>query len=373
MTSSRWLAAPALLFLLAGCGDDAASGPPGAGGGRGGPGGGGGPPAVVTTETVGKGQWREGIEAMGTARSLQSIVLSSQISERVSEVRFESGQAVRAGQVLVVLDAASERADVSESQVALRDAERQLRRGEELAKQKLVSQSQLDTLRANRDAARARLQSSSTGVNDRVITAPFAGVLGLRQISKGQFVSAGSEITTLDDISRIEVEFALPERLLSRLQVGLPLRAQAEAWPGEEFVGTLSAVDARVDPVTRSVAARAQIDNPDGKLRPGMLLRVLLEESAREAIIIPEIAVQQLGTSSFVYLLDAESKAQRRDIKLGARNAGKVEVLSGLQGGERLVVDGAVKLREGATARDANDPPPADGKGKGQRQGQRAP
>jgi membrane fusion protein, multidrug efflux system len=360
-------------LLLSACGGEQAGAGPGGGGRNGGMGG--GPPAVVTTQLVQSTVWREGIEAMGTARARESIVIASQLSERVAEVRFDSGQQARAGQILVVMETASERADVSQSTTALRDAERQLKRGEELARQKLVSQSQLDTLRANRDAARARLQSSSAGINDRVIAAPFSGVLGLRQVSKGQYVSPGTEITTLDDISQIEVEFELPERFLSRMQTGLPLIARSEAWPDQEFAGKLSAVDARVNPATRSIAARALIENPEGKLRPGMLLRVLLEENARNVVAVPEIAVQQIGERSFVYLLDEENKAIRRDIKVGSRQAGQAEILNGLKGGERMVVDGAVKLREGQQARDANDPAPESkgrGDGKPGQRGQRA-
>ena len=181
-----------------------------------------------------------------------------------------------------------------------------------------------------------------------MITAPFDGILGLRRVSPGSLVTPGSAIATLDDISVIKLDFTVPERYLAVLGKGQDVVAHSETYPDREFAGKVASVDSRVDPVTRSVTVRAEIPNPERLLRPGMLLSVRLYQPPRQALVVPEIAVIQVGTEAFVYRVADDSTASRAKVTLGARRRGEVEVTSGIGPGDTIVVEGAVKLRDGA-------------------------
>jgi len=342
--SLRFALVPALALVLAACGGGASPGGPGA------------PPAVVTTQPVALQPWIDRTGAIGTARARESIAITSKLTERVERVRFESGQRVEAGQVLVDLDVGGDVADLDAARTAAREAQRQFDRQRELADRQLISTSQLDAQRAVRDAAQAAVQQAAARVADRVIVAPFAGVLGLREVSPGQLLQPGTPITTLDAVDTMEVDFAIPEVQLRRIAAGQRVEARSDAWPGEAFRGSVISVDTRVDVATRSVTVRAAVENPDGRLLPGMLLSLSVLQPARQALVLPEIAVQQSGTQSFVFRVDADGRAQMAPVRLGAREAGRVEVLEGLAEGERIVVDGAVKLRPGLAVVEAEAP-----------------
>jgi len=330
--------------LISACGKEEAQGGPGAGNARGA---GGGPPAVVISGLVEEKNWGERVQAIGTARARESIEIASRVSDKISRVHFESGDSVRAGQVLVSLQTGSDTANLAVAQAQVKDADRQFIRGEQLAREKLVSASQLDTLRSNRDAARARAQAAQATLADRVIVAPFAGVLGLRQVSQGQLVTAGTIITTLDDVSKIKVDFSLPEVQLSMLKVNLAIEARSDAYPGKVFSGRVISVDSRVDVQSRSIAAQAEIDNPDNLLRPGMLLEIKVMQSERSALVIPELALQQIGSESFVYRVTLDGTAEKAVVKVGSRSFGFVEIVQGLKAGDRIVIEGTSKLRPG--------------------------
>lgn len=326
----------------------------------GGPGGPGGAPAIVTTTPAAMAPWTDRLDAIGTARASESIAITSKLSERVERVRFESGQRVDVGQVLVDLDVGGDVADLDAARTAYREAQRQYERQRQLAEQKLIPTSQLDAQRATRDAAQAAVQQASARVSDRVIVAPFAGVLGLREVSTGQLLGPGTTITTLDAIDTMQVDFSVPEVHLAKLKEGLAVEARSDAWRGEVFRGQVLSVDSRIDVATRAVTVRAAVENSDGKLLPGMLLTLSVLQSEREALVVPEISVQQNGTLSFVYRVDAEGAAQMAPVRLGAREAGRVEVLEGLAAGDRVVVDGTVKLRPGQKISEAEKPAAAD-------------
>ncbi len=332
----RNILALALSALLAGCGQD-------------GPEAGEAPPATaVVTARVAPVEWRDTVEALGTARANESVTLTAKVSETVRRVGFDSGDIVRAGDVIVDLSRGAQLAGLEEARAAYQDAERQLARGLELAPTKVISESQLDTQRSSRDAAKARMDVVRAQLSDRVITAPFDGVLGLRQVSPGSLVTPGTPIATLDDISVIKLDFSVPERYLAVLARGQDVAAHSETYPDREFAGTVASVDSRVDPVTRSVAVRAEMPNPERLLRPGMLLAVRLYQAPRQTIVVPEIAVIQIGTEAFVYRVSKDQVAERVTVALGSRRRGEVEITSGLAIGETIVTEGAVKLREGA-------------------------
>lgn len=316
-----------------------------------------GPAAVVTTARVEPVAWVDHIEAIGTARSSESIAITSKLSERVERVRFVSGQRVEAGQVLVDLDVGGDVADLDAARTALAEAERQYQRNRQLAADRLIPQSQFDAQRAVRDTAMAQVQQAMARVADRVIVAPFAGVLGLREVSPGQLLQPGSPITTLDALDIMEVDFAVPEVHLARLSEGLLVEARSDAWPGQVFRGRVLSLDSRIDVATRSVMVRAAIENPERRLLPGMLLVIKVQEIERQTLAVPEIAVVQNGPQGFVFRVLEDDTVEMVPVRLGARDAGRVEVLDGVTAGDRIVVDGTVKLRPGQRIRESEPLP----------------
>ena len=225
-----------------------------------------------------------------------------------------------------------------------------------LADQQLVARSSLDTQKAIRDAALARVQQMRADIGDRNVRAPFAGVLGMRQVSPGALITPSTVIATLDDVSRVHVDFQVPEAALASVQVGHQVTGSSTAYPGREFTGRVSTVDARLDPGTRAVTVRADFENPERVLRPGMLLDVRLFRPEREALVIPEIAVVQVGRDSFVYRVKADGSVEQVKVATGVRRDGLVEISEGVAAGDRIVIEGTGKLRSGVKVVDAASP-----------------
>ncbi|MDH5823883.1 efflux RND transporter periplasmic adaptor subunit [Luteimonas sp. RD2P54] len=326
--------------LLVACGEDAAQG---------------GPPQEAVTVTTGEvleQPWSDTIQALGTVEARESIMVTAKVSETVDRVHFESGEEVEAGAVLVTLSGNQQRAALAAAEAAAVEADRLYRRQAELASQQLIASASLDTQRAIRDSARAAVREIRANLGDRSIRAPFAGRLGIRQVSPGALVQPGTEIASLDDISRVYVDFPVPEAQLSHLAEGQRLVGRSSAWPGREFEGVVSVVDARVDPVSRAVMVRGDFPNRDRALRPGMLVEIRLERPARPALVVPEIAVVQVGRETFVYRVRADDTVEQAPVQVGSRVAGRVEVVEGLEPGDRIVVDGTGKLRPGLKIED---------------------
>lgn len=336
----------AVVLTLAGCARNDASPK----GGRGG--GGDDRPVPVTTVVVRSAAFHDTLQAIGTARARESVTVTAKVSETVQRVHFDSGNEVRAGAPLVTLSGQQQQAALAEAQAAANEAERLYRRQDELAARQLIARASLDSQRATRDAARARVAQVRAALGDRTIRAPFAGVLGLRQVSPGSLVTPGTAIATLDDVARMHVDFPVPEARLAEVAPGQRLVARSTAYPGRAFDGTVATVDARIDPATRAVVVRGDFPNPDRALRPGMLLEVQLERAERQALVIPEIAIVQVGRDTFVYRVKADASVEQAKITLGARSAGQAEVVAGLEPGDRIVVDGTGKLRPGAKVAD---------------------
>jgi membrane fusion protein (multidrug efflux system) len=316
-------------------------------------------PATVTTVVLQPVQWSDELTALGTAKARESVTVSASVSQTISSVDFDSGQLVKRGQPLVTLTESQQSAGVAEAEAGLRDAQQQYDRNSKLADQQLIAGVTLDSQRAGLEAARARLQAQRATVADRVIRAPFDGVLGLRLVSPGTLVTPGTAITTLDDVSTIKLDSTFPESAMSQLAVGQRVNARSDAWPGEVFTGTIATIDSRVDPGSRAITVRAEIPNPDGKLRPGMLLEVGVERASHQAIAIPELALQQSGSQASVFRVDSGDKVKQVPVQAGARRRGEVEIVSGLKAGDRIVVDGTVKLRDGITVEDVTPAPAA--------------
>lgn len=361
-TGHRALAATLILLLLAGCGEQGTQAKANGNAGE--------RPIPVTTRVVGPAAWNDTLQALGTAKARESVTLTAKVSEIVQDVHFESGQQVAAGQTLVTLKGDAAQAALVQAEATYAEADRLYRRQKELADQQLIARSQLDTQLALRDAAAARVRQARADIGDRSVRAPFAGVLGIRQVSPGSLITANSTIATLDDISRMYVDFQVPEAALASVGTGNTVTATSSAYPGERFEGRVETVDARIDPTTRAVTVRAVFPNPDRKLRPGMLLDVRLFRPEREALVIPEIAVVQVGRDSFVYRVKADGSVEQAPVTAGVRRDGQVEIVKGLAAGDRIVVDGTGKLRPGVKVADTaaqapatQEAPAADGRG----------
>lgn len=306
-------------------------------------------PVIVGTLEV--AEFVDIIEALGTARANESVVLSAQVTETVSRVRFDDGQIVAKGDVVVELTSSEESAQLDVARANLDEAVRRHRRTVNLTREGSASQAQLDEHSSARDAARAHLAELGARARDRLIRAPFAGVLGMRSVSPGTLMQPGDPITTLDDIDIIKVDFSVPERYLALLQKGLDVNATAAAYPTRSFKGVLRSVDTRIDPRTRAVRVRADIPNADHALRPGMLMTITLHADAAQRLSIPEEAIVPVGEQHFAFVVDEEGRAARVELEIGRRRRGNVEVLGGLDGDETVVIEGASMLRPGMLAR----------------------
>ncbi|WP_100643795.1 efflux RND transporter periplasmic adaptor subunit [Alteromonas facilis] len=287
------------------------------------------------------------IEALGTAQANESVEITAQQAEVATSIAFDDGDVVQAGDLLVELNNRAEKARVNELEINLAEAKRQLKRIEGLAKERAASQQLLDEQQARVDALVAQLDVANAALNELQIVAPFSGKLGIRQVSVGALVRPGDVITTLDDISRVKVDFNVSEAHLASIAKGQTVRATSVAYPGQTFEGEISSIDARLDPVTRSIKVRAIINNSEQLLRPGMLLQVTVQRQMLEAIVVPEKALVPIQEKQFVFVIDG-NKVRSTEVKVGERRPGRVQILSGLTPGQRIVTEGTLRLRDNA-------------------------
>lgn len=314
-----------------------------------------GPQAVdVVTVTAALQPLGVEIEAVGTARANESVEVTSKASNIVTAIRFEEGDRVRKGSVLIELDSAEARASLAEAEATLAESENNFKRSRDLYTRQALSVSQLDLIEATLKANQARVDVAKARVADTIIRASFDGNTGFRRVSVGSLVSPGTVITTLDDASLIKLDFTVAETYLYVLEKNLPVTAATAGLPGREFKGKVTQIDSRVDPVSRSIAVRAELPNPKGELRPGMFMTVKLQGEVRPALLVPEGAIVPEQGHTYVFVV-ANGEAARREVKLGKRRPGEVEVLEGLKEHEHVVVEGTQNLRDGAPVRELQD------------------
>jgi membrane fusion protein (multidrug efflux system) len=306
--------------------------------------------AVVTTE-VGLRPLGVELETVGTAAANESVDITSEVSKKVSAIRFDEGDFVRRDTVLVELDSDEARAAVAEAEAAVVDSESRYRRSRDLFARQALSAAELDQLESTLKASRARLEAARARLADTVIRAGFDGRTGFRRVSVGQLVGPTTVITTLDDVSIIKLNFTVPETSLSLIKKGLPVTAETPAVPGKQFRGEVSELDSRIDPVTRSITVRANIPNPDGVLRPGMFMTVSLRGEAVPTIVVPESAIVPEQGRTFVFVV-SDGRAERREVHVGRRRPGEVQIASGLEVGERVVIEGTQNVRDGTPVRE---------------------
>lgn len=306
------------------------------------------PATAVMAQAVQMSTVNDRIEALGTLKANEAVDITVHASDFVTRISFSDGQRVMQGDLLLQLESTEEQAQLQEARYTLEEAKSQLERVEVIARKGDASQSLLDERQREFNVAKARFAAIESRLEDRNVIAPFSGVLGLRNVSPGAFLSPGDVITTLIDDSNMKLDFGIPAVYLAELAPGITIEATTPAYRGRIFSGQIQTINNQVDPVTRSVQVRALLPNPDGLLKPGMLMEVELLTRERETLVIPEEAVIPVASKSFVYVLedsDGALIAKRIEVSTGSRWAGKVEILSGLTPGQRLVTEGTNKLQ----------------------------
>ncbi len=315
---------------------------------------GGGEAVLVQTAAVQTRIFSDAIQALGTAQARESIVITPKVSDTIRAIRFESGQRVQRGQVLVELTSVEQQADLAEAVADNAAAQENLRRFQTLFDRGFAPRAQLDAARASADAAQARVDAGRSRMSDRVMRAPFSGVMGLRLASPGQLVAPGDQIGTLDDLSEIKLDFDVPEAQLARVQPGVPIAARTAAFADASFDGRIAQVDSRVSPQTRTMRVRALLPNPGERLRPGMLMTVEIRSNPRQALAAPEPAVVDDAAGPYVYIAatgDHGLTAQKRLVHIGQRVDGFVEITDGLAEGDQVIVEGVQRVRPDAPVR----------------------
>lgn len=314
------------------------------------------PPVPVVTAQPQKRPFGVELEAVGTALANESVEITSKITNTVTAIRFTEGQRVRRGAVLVELDRATAAAELAEAEANLADARNQFNRGRDLSVTQALSKAQLEQLETSVKTGEARVAAARARVNDTVIRAPFDGRTGFRRVSLGGLVNSGAVITTLDDSSVIKLEFTVPQSFLGELVPGLKVRATTEGLPTRVFEGKVTTIGSRVDLTTRSIAVRAELPNADGVLRPGMFMSVQLKGREAPTLMLPEEALVPEQGKTYVYVV-ADGRATRREIRTGGRVPGSVAVLAGLEDGERVIIEGTQRVRDGAPVAEASAAP----------------
>ena len=317
-------------------------GPRGPGAGRG---------QLVAEVVAQRREFADQIRVLGVARGRRSVNITSNTTQLVTQVMFADGQAVAAGTPLVELQAREEDADLIRTRAQLENAQREYDRYRILAERGVAPRVMAETAETALKTAQAAVAAAEARRGDRILRAPFAGVLGLTSVTPGTLISPGSVITTLDDISGVRVDFPLPERYLGVLPVGAPLTATTDAFPGEEFNGRIALLDTRVNEQTRAIIARAEFPNPGHRIRPGMMMRVAVHQGRRQSLAVPEAAVQYEGQGAFVYRIargETGATAQRVEVQTGAVEGGYVEIVSGLANNDHIVASGLNRIQPGA-------------------------
>jgi membrane fusion protein (multidrug efflux system) len=317
--------------------------------------------------------WQGRLPAIGTLKAFQGVDLAAEVDGIVREVMFESGQKVTLGQPLIQLDSEVERASLATAEAERSLAQIEYERGRSLVSRSNISKSEFDRLASTLQKATASVAQLKAQLDKKRINAPFAGTIGIRQVDTGDYLSPGATIATLQDLSRLHVDFFLPEQRAPQLQVGQPVRLSVAAYPDEQFEGRIAAINPKVENETRNLQVRATLSNPDEKLLPGMFanLEVLLPGEQAQ-IVVPETAITYTLYGNSVYVVkekqdedgktlkDADGNAQltveRRFVETGERRAGQVVIGKGLKVGEQVVTSGQLKLDNGAHVVIVDDP-----------------
>lgn len=330
------------------------------------------PPVSVAAAWAEQRQWQERLPAVGSLTALQGVDLSLEVAGTVKSLHFESGQKVKAGQLLLQLDHDQETALLGTAQADLGLAKVDFGRGSQLVGDSAISRGEFDRLTAQYRRNQAVVEQLKASLAKKSISAPFSGTIGIRQVDVGDYLPSGTVIATLQDLSSLYVDFNVPEQALPQLTLGQQVLVQVAAYPGQTFPGSISAINPKVDESTRNLLARATLANPDGKLLPGMFASLLvLLPNPQPQVVVPESAITYTLYGNSVYVVtqkkgkdgqveknaDGQPQliAEQRTVKTGERRDGLVVVSEGLKAGEQVVSAGQLKLTPGAAIRISAD------------------
>ena len=307
-------------------------------------------PTAVEVAKVAASDFADDVAAVGTLKSNESVVLRPEVAGRVASIGFKDGAIVAKGAVLVVFDAAIQDAELLQARANLALARSSYERNVELVGKKFLSQQALDSSSATLKVQEAAVQLAEAKAAKMRIKAPFTGMVGLRNVSVGDYLKDGQDLINIEDVATLRVDFKLPENYLGRISKGQNVEVVTDAMPSDRFQAVLDAIDPMVDQNGRSISARARLDNAKGKLRPGMFVRVRLQFGERKAVLmVPEQAIVPGGQPAVFKVVDG--KVNLVKVRLGVRRAAQVEVVDGLADGDLVVTAGQLKLREGAAVR----------------------
>ena len=296
------------------------------------------------------------IEALGTTKANESVNLTATTTDKIAKINFTDGMIAKKGQILVELVNDEEIADLRSAVVNAEQQKRDLTRIEGLVKARTLPTARLEDQRTLYKKAKADVQVAQSRIRDRQIFAPFDGQLGLRQVSLGSLITPGTVITTLDDLSVIKLDFTVAEGFLATLKTGQTITALSEAYPNLKFTGKVSNIGSRIDPTSRAITVRAILPNENRNLRPGMLMRVKLIKNQSQSIMIPEEALVTSANRKYVFLVQNDDHVTQQFVVIGRRRPGAVEILEGLDVGQRVVVEGTLKLQDNSQITIRNSP-----------------
>lgn len=306
----------------------------------------------IRAQTVSQSLAEPSIKLVSKLAANRSVVISPEVTGRIVKIAVRSGQQVKQGDVLIALDAGKQQAELAEQSASVRDETRKLRDMRRLVARGAITTSELEGQEATVAQAQARADAAKYELSLRTLLAPFDGSVSLIDLSEGALVNSGDTLLHLDELAKLRLDLAVPERYLSLLRPGMAVTATSSAWPDQSFRGVLETLDSRVSNDTQNIKARVIIPNPDGQLRPGMLLNVELSLPPQKMTLIPAQSVEYAGEQRFVYRLELNGKVKRVPVVLGDTHGEEVWVTEGLKVGDRIVVEGLVNLRDGVSVHD---------------------
>lgn len=314
------------------------------------------PPVTVSATEARLEEWQPTIRSVGKLSAVNGLLVSAEVTGRVERIAFESGSAVKKGELLLQMDDSSEQAELPGLRARVKLAKQNLDRTEKLIRQNLSSGDQLDAAQSEYDQARSALAVREAIINKKRIVAPFAGELGIRKVDVGEYLQPGQEIVSLQALDSLFIDFTLPEQYINRIRSGMRVNILTNAYPGEQFSGEISAISADVDPNSHNFSVQARIPNQDQRLRPGLFadIRILAGDPVAR-VTVPRTAVTYTLYGDSVYVIKpAEDgsdalKVEQRFVQLGEERENDVAVVSGVSAGERIVTAGQLKLNAGAS------------------------
>ncbi|PAV24729.1 efflux transporter periplasmic adaptor subunit [Tamilnaduibacter salinus] len=310
------------------------------------------PPAVIEATSAKQLSWTPSLKSVGSVTAINGVQIANEVPGVASDVRFESGDRVEQGDILVRLDSEVDEAALRTRRAEARLARQEFERVEDLLPRKAVSQSQYDEAEANLAAAQARVKEAEAQLAKKTLRAPFNGTLGLRLVDQGEYLPTGSPVVEINMLDPIYVDYTVSEKELSNIDVGHAVNVTVAAVPNEVFDGEISAINSSVSPESRTVRVRATIDNPNRVLRPGMFATVqTLRPESRNVVTVPRTAISFNTYGDFVFVVteneNGELITERRSVETGEVRDGRVEVKTNLKAGERVVATGLLRLRAG--------------------------